>query len=176
MDMEFVFPTMEHEQAVIDYRQEWLDCKPEEKINGSWGLQRREYENYEKWLGDIEKLLTGQSGNPDIDVPTTTYFAFVNERIVGNIQIRRCLNDYLLNTYGNIGYGIRPSERRKGYATKMLALALEKCREFGIDKAIVSCDIDNIGSVKTILKNGGVLGKEFTKDDGSIVNQYWIFL
>jgi len=82
----------------------------------------------------------------------------------------------LLQTYGHIGYAIRLSERRKGYATKMLCLDLPKCRELDIDKILVSCDKNNIGSVKTIVKNGGVFDKEFIDDNGNIVNQYWITL
>ena len=79
-------------------------------------------------------------------------------------------------TYGHIGYGIRPSERCKGYAAILLALALVKCRELGIKKALVSCDKHNIGSAKTILKNGGVYYKDFTEENGNIVQQYWIAL
>jgi len=174
--MELIFPAIEHKQAALEYRREWLDIEPGEGINGSWGLQRQEYENYEKWLNDIELLRAGQSNNPNVNVPATTYFAFFDDIIVGNIQIRHYLNDYLLKTYGHIGYSVRPSERRKGYAAKMLALALDKCRELGIEKVLVSCGKDNVGSAKTILKNGGVPENEFTEADGNIVQQYWIAL
>jgi len=167
---------MAHKQATLDYRQEWLDSGLGESINGSWGLQRKEYAHYERWLSDIEGLVLGQSNNAAINVPTSTYFAFCGDQIVGNIQIRHCLNDYLLRTYGHIGYAVRPSERRKGYATEMLARGLEKCRELGIEKVLISCDKDNIASAKTITKNGGVFYKEFSEDDGNIVQQYWISL
>ena len=100
----------------------------------------------------------------------------IDSKIVGTINIRYKLNDYLLRIGGHIGYGIRPSERCKGYATKMLALALEKCRELGIDKALVTCDKDNLGSAKTIINNGGVLENEYTESDGNIVQRYWIIL
>ena len=174
--MELIFPTIEHKQAVMEYRQEWLDSGLGEMINGSWGLQHKDYDSYKKWLDDIEKLVTGQSNNPNINVPASTYLAFCGEKIVGNIQIRHRLNDYLLSTYGHIGYAVRPSERRKGYATHMLALALGKYREMGIGKVLISCDKSNTSSVKTISKNGGIFGKEFAEDDGNIVQQYWIML
>ena len=172
--MELIFPTIEHKQDALAYRREWLDSGLGESINGSGGLHRKEYEDYEKWLSDIERLVIGQSNNPKINVPATTYFAFFGDKIVGTIQIRHCLNDYLLHTYGHIGYGVRPSERCKGYATQMLALALVKCREMGIESVLISCDKNNIGSAKTILKNGGIFEKEFVEDDGTIVQQYWI--
>jgi len=111
---------------------------------------------------------------PNTNVPASTYFVFVNGKIVGNIQIRHSLNESLLQNGGHIGYGVRPSERRKGYATKTLALALEKCRALGIDKVLVTCNKDNIASAKTILKNGGVLENEFTEENGNIVQRYWI--
>jgi predicted acetyltransferase len=67
-----------------------------------------------------------------------------------------------------------PSERRKGYATEMLRLALEKCKALGIEKALVTCDMNNVASAGTILKNGGVLENEVTDDNGRIIQRYWI--
>ena len=86
------------------------------------------------------------------------------------------LNKRLLKTYGHIGYGVRPSDRRKGYATQMLAAALVICRGMGLERVLVSCDKKNIGSAKTIIKNGGQLTNEFVDIDGSTVQQYWIAL
>ena len=171
-DMELVPPTLEHREAALAYRQEWLDVNPNIRINGSWGFQNQRYENYNLWLDEIENLRTIPM--PSINVPASTYFVFVNNKIVGNIQVRHSLNESLLQNGGHIGYSVRPSERRKGYATKMLALALKKCRALGIDKVLVTCDKDNIASVKTILKNGGVLENELTEDNGNIIQRYWI--
>ena len=91
------------------------------------------------------------------------------------IDIRHRLNEYLLQFGGNIGYSVRPSQRRKGYATEMLALALEECRKLGLDRALVTCDKSNIGSAKTIQKNGGVLENEVLEGD-RITQRYWIAL
>lgn len=74
---------------------------------------------------------------------------------------------------GHIGDGVRPSERRKGIATKMISLALEECRKLGIPKVLMVCDKDNIGSAKSIINNGGVLENEIMCD-GVIVQRYWI--
>ena len=87
----------------------------------------------------------------------------------------KSLNDALLKNGGHIGDGVRPSERRKGVATKMIALALEECKKLGIDKVLMVCDKDNIGSAKSIIKNGGVLENEIA-EDGVIEQRYWITL
>lgn len=94
-------------------------------------------------------------------------------RVVGAVNVRHRLNKYLAEIGGHIGYGIRPSERRKGYATEILKQALIKGRELGISEALVTCDKDNIGSAKTILKNGGVLDSE-TIVNGIEIQRYWI--
>jgi predicted acetyltransferase len=83
------------------------------------------------------------------------------------------LNDHLLQIGGHIGDMVRPSERRKGYGTEQIRLALEKCRELGIPWVLVTCDKDNIASARTIQKNGGVLENEVM--DADVVKQrYWI--
>ena len=171
MSIKLIFPTTEHKQAALDYRQEHFDCG-EMEIHGGGGLDHAK--TYEEWL-EMSQAAVTREHSEDL-VPATVYFGVQDGKIVGTIQIRHKLNQFLLKTYGHIGYGVRPSERCKGYATKMLALALEKCRDLGIEKALVSCDRDNIGSVKTILKNGGVFEKEFAEDNGNIVHQYWITL
>lgn len=110
-------------------------------------------------------------------VPDSTFFCLDEERniIVGAVNIRHYLNEYLLAHGGHIGDGIRPSERRKGYATQMVGLALEECKRLGIKKVLMVCDKDNIGSAKSIIKNGGILENE-QKEDGKVEQRYWINL
>ena len=96
------------------------------------------------------------------------------DRLLGAINIRHHLDDYLLREGGHIGDGIRPSERRKGYATEMIRLALIECRELGIEKVLMTCDRDNIASAKSIINNGGILENEFINSDGVIKQRYWI--
>ncbi|HBP25488.1 MAG TPA: GNAT family N-acetyltransferase [Acholeplasmatales bacterium] len=91
------------------------------------------------------------------------------------IDIRHRLNDYLFRLGGNIGYSVRKSERRKGYAKAMLGLALEKCRKLGLERVLVTCYKDNLASAKTILANGGVLENEIVESTG-ITQRYWITL
>ena len=89
------------------------------------------------------------------------------------VNIRHELNDYLLNYGGHIGDGVRPSERRKGYATKIIDLALKECQKLNIDKVLLVCDKDNIGSAKSIKNNGAILENEIVKD-GKTIQRYWI--
>ena len=89
------------------------------------------------------------------------------------IDIRHRLNDYLLNFGGHIGYSVRKSDRQKGYATEMLALALKECKKMGMKRILLTCDKDNIASAKTILSNGGILENEVEEGD-TITQRYWI--
>lgn len=107
-----------------------------------------------------------------------TQFLYVRKadrRVVGMIQVRHYLNDYLAQFAGHIGYSIRPSERRKGYAKAMLAAALPYCKEIGLKKVLITCDDGNIASEKTILANGGVYESTvFEADENVDVKRFWI--
>jgi len=92
--------------------------------------------------------------------PKITYIMYVNDYPVGEIAIRPKLNQYLLEHSGNIGYKIRPTERKNGYGKIMLKLALDKCRELGINEPLIQCNNKNIASLKTIESNNGVLIKK----------------
>ena len=83
------------------------------------------------------------------------------------------MNESLLLNGGHIGDGVKPSERRKGIATKMIALALDECKKLGIENVLMVCDKNNIGSAKSIINNGGVLENEI-EVDGVIEQRYWI--
>jgi predicted acetyltransferase len=109
-------------------------------------------------------------------VPSTLYFLIgEDKKIYGALHIRHELNDYLLNYGGHIGYGIRPSQRKKGYATKMLSqsLSLPIIKKLGIKKVLITCDKTNIASAKTIINNGGILENE-VMEDGEMTQRYWI--
>ena len=113
-------------------------------------------------------------------VPATTYIGYDAERdiVVGAVNIRHYLNDMLLREGGHIGDGVRPSERKKGYATEMIRQALEICKnELKINKVLMVCDKSNIGSAKSIIKNGGILENEFfSEEENEIIQRYWIEL
>ena len=118
------------------------------------------------------------SGHKNSDlVPDSAYFCLDDKRhiFVGAVNIRHYLNENLLYNGGHIGDGIRPSERRKGIATKMIALALDECRKLGIEKVLMVCDKNNIGSAKTIINNHGILENEI-EVNGVVQQRYWITL
>ena len=161
-----VKPQACHRQAHLEYLHEWGE---EEIVPMSSSLGDQ---SFEQWL---EQLARYETDPPTDFVPASTWFLMEGERILGAVNIRHQLNDYLLRAGGHIGYGIRPSERRRGLAKLQLALALPLAKELGLDRVLITCDRDNLGSAKTILANGGVLENE-VEDRGDIVQRYWVKL
>ena len=160
------------EIEIMQFREEFL-MVGETSINGSRGLHN--YDKYADWLWLVKEC--EKPDNKLLGVQTSTYFAIreMDNKIVGCIELRHSLNESLATIGGHIGYSVRPSERRKGYATKMLALVLEEARKIGLEKALLTCDVDNVASVKVIVKNGGVLEREMPFDwDGEKYYKYWI--
>src|SRR5262249_28955822 len=113
---------------------------------------------------------------PPSHVPSTFLFAFDSSRIVGRVSIRHELNDLLLRVGGHIGYVVVPEFRRRGYATAILRQSLQIAHQgFGIARVLVTCDDDNVASIKTIEKNGGVLENVVTEPDlDKPKRRYWI--
>lgn len=134
---------------------------------------KNDFHDFDRYLENLEIKQETADGR----VPDTTLFCLDRDRniFVGAVNIRHYLNEGLLLTGGHIGDGIRPSERRKGYATAMIALALEECKKLGIERVLMCCDKDNIGSAKSIIRNGGVLENE-VEEDGHLEQRYWIQL
>jgi len=83
----------------------------------------------------------------------------------------------LRNIGGHIGFNIRPSERRRGYGTAILALTLEKAKELRLKRVLVTCDDNNVASAKIIEKNGGILEDKYWNDElEQPKRRYWIEL
>lgn len=169
--LKLVQPSDEYEEAYLDYITEW-ECSSDKII--PYASMRHDL-NYthllNKWAFDSteDARITGF-------VPATLFFLINDDkRILGALHIRHDLNERLLKSGGHIGYGVRPSERRKGYASHMLSLSLPIARSLGISKALICCDKNNIGSARTIQKNGGILENEL-EDENEIVQRYWIAL
>jgi predicted acetyltransferase len=161
------------------FREEWASILAEmegESINITPHALKHQAKNYEEYLRLVQSYATGVN-LPIGRVQAETYFLVRNgeKRILGAIDIRMELNEYLFNYGGNIGYGVRPTERRQGYATEMLSMALEIARSRGLKKVLITCDEDNLGSRRTIEKNGGILENVVTLL-GERVMRFWIDL
>lgn len=129
----------------------------------------------EEWLDSVDQQETDTPGS----VPCLQYGLFdENDRLLGLLQIRLRLLGYLIDFGGHIGYCVRPSERRKGYATDMLHRALAICRERGLARVLVTCLETNHGSACTIERCGGLLEKIVYDDLNYHANmkRYWIDL
>jgi predicted acetyltransferase len=128
-----------------------------------------------RYLEVLAEQERGVNLAPD-HVPSTFLFAFDGSRIVGRVSIRHALNDFLARVGGHIGYAVVPEFRRRGHATEMLRLALGIAHDrLGIDRVLVTCDDDNVGSIRTIEKNGGVLENVVSGPDlQKPKRRYWI--
>jgi predicted acetyltransferase len=111
-------------------------------------------------FAELTDLLAAQpradAPRPASFVPATILWMADGDEYLGQISLRHELTDLLLTWGGHIGYSVRPSARRRGHATRALQLMLPLCAERGIDPVLVTCDVDNVGSRRTIEKNGGV--------------------
>jgi predicted acetyltransferase len=116
-------------------------------------------------------------GLPDGYVPDNTYWLVCGGRVIGTSRLRHRLTEKLEYEDGHIGYDIRPSERRKGYATRLLAMTLERAKGLGLSRVLVTCDSDNIASARVIEKNCGRLeDKRISRQTGKLKLRYWIEL
>lgn len=170
--LKLILPMPEHKEMIMDYKREFLENG--DSMDGTAGL--RNAETFEEWYSAFCSNLKEETVKPGL-VPSTTYMAVSTEdnRLIGMIDIRHRLNDYLLKFGGNIGYSIRKSERQQGYATEMLSLALTECLKLNINKVLITCDKDNIASARTMIRNGGILENEIPEGN-RITQRYWITL
>ena len=172
MALKLIKLTKEYEKQLCEMIDEWkLDQEIHRTNHSPWAIFKNDYHDFDYYLEHLE--LKEAAGDR---VPDSVFFLLDEDRdrLLGAVNIRHYLNESLLKEGGHIGDGIRPSERRKGYATEMIRLALIECKKMGIDKVLMTCDKDNIGSARSIVKNGGVLENEFVNSDGDAEQRYWI--
>ncbi|MBQ6517692.1 MAG: GNAT family N-acetyltransferase [Anaerolineaceae bacterium] len=172
MGLRLIKLTKEYEKQLGEMIDEWKADQDLNHTNRSpWAIFKNDYHDFDYYLEHLE-VKTPTDGK----VPDSVFFLLDEDRnrLLGAVNIRNYLNEALLKEGGHIGDGIRPSERRKGYAAEMIRLALIECRKLGIDRVLMTCEKSNIGSAKSILKNGGVLENEFINSEGCVEQRYWI--
>ena len=163
-ELHLMRPTEAMSSEIAAYRQAMLDAGSE--MDGCGPLSRME--DPAEWIAFCKTLDEGTN------VPER---CLRGEKIVGMIQVRRELNDFLREYAGHIGYSVRPDERKKGVATWMLQNVLPYCRDIGLTRVMVACEPWNDGSRKTILHGGGVYAKTVHCKERNInLEQYWITL
>ena len=135
------------------------------------------YDEGTPWL-DYLHGLDAQRRDLDVPeglVPATFLLAEVDGELVGRTSIRHRLNDHLAREGGHIGYGVLAAHRRCGYATEILRQSLVIARSVGVDRVLITCDDDNVGSAEVIERCGGVFESLVTAaDDGRPVRRYWV--
>lgn len=154
--VKLVRPTEKLKEQALDFRKEFFD-NDEMIINGSELFDKTD--DYGDWLKSVTANASIETVKPNW-VVTDTFFAVDDNRIVGIIDLRHTLNNFLKDL-GNCGYSVRPTERRKGYATEMLRQLLSVASGIGMHELHLSVERDNEPSIKTIIRNGGIYERSF---------------
>lgn len=172
-------PTKEYEKDLIDYINEMYEI--DHDIHGCSRLDRY-MDDFDGWLEKIDKYRNLTNVGDLVKSDTFILVRKNDNKVLGIIDLRYYLNDFLYQYGGNIGYSIRPSERKKGYNLYQLKKVLELAKTYGMEKVLITCDKENLGSSKTIIKCGGILDNEIVDIEGKVLEKgktlqrYWINL
>jgi predicted acetyltransferase len=172
MGLRLARPSFDYTQEIAAYRREFLAAG--EHAHGDQGLGK--FPNIEEWI-DFCRLMEKQETVPRPGWAEADQYMLLGEgspRILGMINFRHHLNENLAEYGGHIGYAVRPSERRRGYATTMLTLCLERCREYGLSRVLITCNADNEPSRRTIVRSGGVFERIAEEPDHTLVRRDWV--
>lgn len=120
--------------------------------------------SYEEWLHIITNNLDSAKANPKFGLSKTLFAINHENQIVGIVNFRYTITNFYKDS-GHVGYSVRPSERKKGYATEILRQIIEMVKKEGLKQMILVSKKDNLASIKTIINNHGVLVREFTKEE-----------
>ena len=168
-----VSPDIFHRREYSDMMEEWQQdggpIIPAALISGSL--------SYDEWL-NRERKFESEDTCPRGMSPCNLYFLTraADGKIVGAAVIRWKLNKELLHKGGHLDFGIRPSERNKGYGSRLLPLLFGKCRERKMERVLITCPEGNTGCRSIVLKNGGVWEDTITASNGDTTERYWVVL
>ena len=134
-------------------------------------------DDFDAWLTKVERQACQETCPPGFVAQDHLWLVHAERRILAGVRLRHRLSPQLLEEGGHIGYDVRPSERRKGVGTRLLALTLEMARERGFERVLITCDHDNVASAKIIEKNGGLeTSTSISARSGKVVRRFWIDL
>lgn len=160
-------------QAMAEFRAEGRGGSTDDSMIGR---EHREYaatwdtpDGFAAYVADLRAAAREETPRPEGFVPSTTLWYVERTEYLGRLAIRHRLTQFLLDIGGHIGYDVRPSARRRGYATAMLRAALPVARDLGVERALVTCDTDNVASRKVIEANGGIF-----EDERNGKLRYWV--
>lgn len=162
--MEYRLPKTEDKEMIEEYIADHY-LHNETSLSASNMLTSMKWEDWVKKINSNATIPDKKWGK------SLTYLVIDNNKLIGLLSIRYDLPAELVNRYGHIGYGVRPSERQKGYGQKMLRYALDECRKLNMKSVILGCYKDNIASSKTIIKNGGILIRE--EETQEVISENW---
>lgn len=174
-DIKLIRPTMEYAEDIWQFRRAIIALGDKDCFAGCFTMQT--CAEPVDWIESIE-LMSSEDTCPDGTVPSDTFIAvrISDDKMVGVIELRHHIDHPVLGVWGgHVGYSVHPDERRKGYGKEMLRQGLEYCRLRGLDSVLITCDIDNTASERTILANGGVFERQICVD-GDQMKRYWITL
>lgn len=148
-----------------------------DRFEGIRDFENLEKMNFNEWIEVLEKNKDQEQLPKEYSSHTLYLVIDKNKRIVGAMDLRWREVPVLMKFGGLIGYSVRPSERGKGYATKMLKLALEEFKKINKEKLLITCKDFNIASRRVIEKNNGIYESSYyNEDDKYTYLKYWIKL
>ena len=170
-------PSIKRKNEALEYIEEFYEYGSQIHGTGSLDRELKKGKSYEEWLDNNIKLHDESYALEKGLVPAYTYYLIREDdnKLVGMIDLRLGLNEYLRSFGGHIGYSVRPTERKKGYNKINLYLILQMAQIHGLKKVLITCADYNEGSKKTILSLGGKFEKtNYDESDNETMELYWI--